>query len=324
MSWILFVNPVRAMLRLAGLYVLLALFLMIYRYEVAWQYALLGALWAVGLAVIAWVLWTLLEVLLLVGGLALLVAWAGRRALRAGRAVARWALLPAGLLLALAPPAAAPIAVIDVANLAQNTMTALQMVESVLKEIEIIRNQITQIENMVQNTTRWGGLWDTDALPRLRRLGQIIEQEQAIAYQMAGIDAEFRRRFPGYRPVTDWGREYELWTRTTMDTLRGTLNAARMHAENFATEQGRIQALQAMSDSAEGRMQALQVGNMMAAEQLQQLVQLRQLVLAQMNAQNVYMAHQVNRDAQRAATVGEWVRNGTATAPPLEPAPAQP
>ena len=323
-AWIVFVNPVRAMLRLAGLCVLLALFLMIYRYEGAWPYALLGAVWAVGLAVIAWVLWTLFEALLLIGGLGILVARAVRGAVHAGRAAARRALLPAGLLLTLAAPAAATLAVIDVANLAQNTMTALRMVESIVKQIEIIRNQMTQIENMVQNTSRWGGLWDADALPRLRRLGQIIEQEQAIAYQMAGIDAEFRRRFPGYRPVTDWGREYELWTRTTMDTLRGTLSAAGLHADNFATEQGRIQALQQMSDSAGGRMQALQVGNMMAAEQIQQLVQLRQLILAQMNAQNVYMAHQVNRDAQRGATVSEWIRNGNATAPPLEPAPARP
>ena len=75
-----------------------------------------------------------------------------------------------------------------------------------------------------------------------------------------------------------------------------------------------------MSESAAGRMQALQVGNMMAAEQLQQLVQLRQLVMAQINAQNVYMAAQTNREAQRAATQSEWIRNGNAEAPPLEAA----
>src|SRR5207244_11281313 len=86
---------------------------------------------------------------------------------------------------------------------------------------------------------------------------------------------------------------------------------------DFATEQGRIQALQALSDSAEGRMQALQLGNMMAAEQLQQLVKLRQLMMAQINAQNVYMANQTNRDAQRAATQSEWIRNGNADAPVL-------
>ena len=244
------------------------------------------------------------------GVLVILAARTVRGVVHAGRAVVRWALLPAGLLLTLAPPAASQVAVIDVANLTQNTKTALQMVESVLKETEIIRNQMTQIETMVQNTTRWAGLWDAEALPRLQRLGQIIDQEQALAYQMAGIDGEFRRRFPGYRPVTDWGREYELWTQTTMDTLRGTLNAARLHADNFATEQGRIQAFQAMSDSAVGRMQALQVGNMMAAEQLQQLVQLRQLILAQMNAQNVYMANQTNREAQQDATESQWIRNG--------------
>jgi P-type conjugative transfer protein TrbJ len=322
-AWIVFVNPVRAMLRLAGLCVLLALCLMIGRYDTAWPYVLMAAVLAVELAFVAWVLWTLCEVLLLLGGLTVLAARVIQGAIHVGRVVARWALLPAGLLLALAEPAAGQIPVIDAANLAQNTTTALQAVESVLKQVEMIRNQMTQIENMVQNTTRLAGTWDAEALPRLRRLGQIIEQEQAIAYQMANIDGEFRRRFPGYRPLTDWAKEYELWTRTTMDTLRGTLNAARLHADNFATEQGRIQALQRMSDSAEGRMQALQVGNMMAAEQLQQLVQLRQLILAQMNAQNVYMAQQVNRDAQQAATVSEWVRNGNSTAPPLEAPPTR-
>jgi len=309
-GWIVFVNPVRAMLRLAGLCVLLSVFLMIGRYETAWPYTLMGALLAVALAVIAWVLWTFFEVLLLIGALAILAGRAVLGVVHAGRAVVRWALLPAALLLLVAPPVAGQMHVIDLANLTQNTKTALQMVESILKETEIIRNQMTQIETMAQNTTRWAGLWDAEALPRLQRLGQIIDQEQALAYQMANIDGEFRRRFPGYRPVTDWGREYELWTRTTMDTLRGTLNAARLHADSFATEQGRIQALQAMSDSAAGRMQALQVGNMMAAEQLQQLVQLRQLVLAQMNAQNVYMANQTNREAQQDATESQWIRNG--------------
>ena len=213
--------------------------------------------------------------------------------------------------------------VIDAANLIQTTLTTLKMVESVINEVEMIANQVRQIENMIQNTRNYGrGTWDTEALPRLVRLGQVIDQEQAIAYSMANTDGLFRQRYPGYRPVTDWSREYDTWTRTTLDTLRGTLNSVRLHAGDFATEQGRIQALQAMSDSAEGRMQALQLGNMMAGEQLQQLVKLRQLVMAQINAQNVYMATQTNREAQRAATQSEWVRNGNADAPPLESTPS--
>src|SRR5213078_3837173 len=178
--------------------------------------------------------------------------------------------------------------VIHAANLIQTTMTTLKMVESVINEVEMIANQVRQIENMIQNTRNYGrGIWDAEALPRLVRLGQVIDQEQAIAYSMADIDGLFRQRYPGYRPVTDWSREYDTWTRTTLDTLRGTLNSVRLHAEDFATEQGRIQSLQ--------------LGNMMAGEQLQQLVKLRQLVMAQINAQNVYMATQTNREAQRAA-----------------------
>ena len=235
--------------------------------------------------------------------------------------VVRVALLTALAFVATPVPTSGQLPVIDAANLVQNTLTALKTIESVINEVQMIANQVRQLETMVQNTKGFSqGLWDTDAQPRLLRLGAVIDQEQAIAYTMANVDGLFRQRYPGYRPVTDWSSEYELWTRTTLDTLRGTLNSVRLHGEGFATEQGRIQALQAMSESAEGRMQALQVGNMMAAEQLQQLVQLRQLVMAQINAQNVYMAAQTNREAQRAATQSEWIRNGNAEAPPLEAA----
>jgi type IV secretion system protein TrbJ len=239
---------------------------------------------------------------------------------RAGRRLARsWRDVVAILALALAPSTACAYAmvVLDPTNLIQNTITALKAVESIINEVQMIANQVKQIENMVQNTRTVGGIWDQEALPRLARLGQIIEQEQAIAYAMAGMDRVFRDRYPGYRPVSDWSTAYDKWTRTTLDTLRGTMAAVRLHADDFADEQRRIQTLTALSDSAEGRMQAIQAGNMLAAEQLQQLAKLRQLMMAQINAQNVYMATVTNRDAQRVATQQEWVKNGNREAPVL-------
>jgi P-type conjugative transfer protein TrbJ len=207
--------------------------------------------------------------------------------------------------------------VLDPTNLVQNTISALKAIESVINEVQMIANQVKQIENMVQNTAGYRGVWDREALPRLIRLGQVIDQEQAIAYAMSGMDRVFRDRYPGYRPVTDWATAYDQWTRTTLDTLRGTLAAARLHADDFADEQRRIQTLTTLSDSAEGRMQAIQAGNMLAAEQVQQLAKLRQLMMAQINAQNVYMANQTNRDAQRAATQQQWIKNGNREAPVL-------
>ena len=216
-------------------------------------------------------------------------------------------------------PADAQEVVIDPTNLVQNTISALKMVESVINEATMIANQLEQIRVLIQNTTNYPeGIWDREALPRLLRLGRVIEQEQALAYTLSNVDSLFRERYPGYRPVTDWALEYDSWTRTTLDTLRGTLNAVRLHGEDFAVEQARIDSLTALSDTAVGRMQAVQTGNMIAAEQVQQLVKLRQLVMAQVNAQNVYMASQANREAQRAATQSEWIRNGNTDAPRLE------
>jgi len=207
--------------------------------------------------------------------------------------------------------------VLDPTNLVQNTISALKAIESVINEVQMIANQVKQIENLVQNTRAYAGVWDREALPSLVRLGQVIEQEQAIAYAMAGLDRVFRDKYPGYRPITDWPAAYNQWTRTTLDTLRGTLAAARLHADDFADEQRRVQTLTALGDSAEGRMQAIQVGNMLAAEQIQQLAKLRQLMMAQINAQSVYMADQTNRDAQRVATQQEWIKNGNREAPVL-------
>jgi P-type conjugative transfer protein TrbJ len=315
------IRPAGALLRLGILSGILSVALLAVDRVQASGVALFVALLLVALAAVTWVLWTLGEVLVCLAGLGVLLQRVMRGVVHAGRSlVARgWTLVAIALLLVVVTPAHAQLVVVDPTNLVQNTISALKMIESVINEATMIANQLEQIRVLIQNTTNYPeGIWDREALPRLLRLGRIIEQEQALAYTLSNVDSLFRERYPGYRPVTDWAREYDSWTRTTLDTLRGTLNAVRLHGEDFAGEQARIDSLTALSDSAVGRMQAVQTGNMIAAEQVQQLVKLRQLVMAQVNAQNVYMANQTNREAQRAATQSEWIRNGNADAPRLE------
>jgi P-type conjugative transfer protein TrbJ len=63
-----------------------------------------------------------------------------------------------------------------------------------------------------------------------------------------------------------------------------------------------IAQLSNMSDSASGRMQATQIGNMIAIEQVQQLRKLRQLQMAHSQAQNNYLAFKTQEAIdQRAA-----------------------
>src|SRR2546427_4547483 len=158
--------------------------------------------------------------------------------LRGARSLARVsrrlvAVLAIAVLVAPSGAWAYAMIVLDLTNLIQNTISALKAVESVINEVQMIANQIKQIENMVQNTRTYSGVWDQEGLPRLNRLGQIIEQEQAIAYAMAGMERGFRQRYPRYRPVTRWATPYYPSTRTPPDTPPGSLPPVGLHAHDF-------------------------------------------------------------------------------------------
>ena len=107
----------------------------------------------------------------------------GRRPAVAAPTRVRPRIVPVAFLAALACVATpvgtrGQLPVIDAANLVQNTLTALKTIESVINEVQMIANQVRQIETMVQNTKGFSrGLWDTDAQPRLLRLGEVIDQE---------------------------------------------------------------------------------------------------------------------------------------------------
>jgi P-type conjugative transfer protein TrbJ len=115
------------------------------------------------------------------------------------------------------------------------------------------------------------------------------------------IDDKFKNLYPGYRNSKNFSQDYRNWSDSLMDSIRGSLNAANLQANDFATEDQLINQLQNMSQSTEGRMQAAQIGNMIAVENVQQMRKLRQLQMAQMQAQNGYLASQNQEDLSKKA-----------------------
>lgn len=209
----------------------------------------------------------------------------------------------------------AQIPVIDSANLVQNitqVAKALTMIANQVRQIEIA---FEQLQDMLKNSTPTAGIW-AQALPLLDRLGRNIEQARALAYTLRQLDAEFRRRYPGFVPPRDWAAEYELWTSTVLDTLRNTLTSVQIQSDAFLSEDQRLEAITAKSESAIGRLQAIQAGNMIAAENTRHLMKLRQLVMMQIDAQNTFMATEANKESQVDAFTREWLLNATKPYPP--------
>lgn len=180
--------------------------------------------------------------------------------------------------------------VLDPTNLVQNTTSAVN-------SVQLLKNQLTNLQNFNSDPT-----W-SDISPILNQLASEIQKGNALAYSAKNMDQVFHNKFPGYKPQTDYDTEYQNWSETTMDTIRNVLASAGIQSNAFGDEQNTLDTLKSLNDTSVGRMQAIQVGNKIAAEQVGQMQKLRQLIISQTNAQNAYMAYNVQKEqAQEAAT----------------------
>lgn len=196
--------------------------------------------------------------------------------------------------------------VYDPTNWIQNQITAGNSVIQVTNQIQQLQYEAAAFKNYNGSSTQWSNMSTL-----LAQLAQQVNQGQAIAYNMQNLDQSFQTRFPGYKPQQNYPSAYQSWSQTSMDTLRSTLEGAGMQANNFTNEQANLDQLKALSQNASGRMQAVQVGNMIASEEVGQLQQLRQLVVNQTNSQNMYMAYQVQKDQAQQAASDQLLSNPT-------------
>ena len=132
---------------------------------------------------------------------------------------------------------------------------------------------------------------------------------------MQNLDSEFKNRYPGYKATTNYSQAYQTWSQTTLDTIRGSLDSVGLQSSDFDTESSLVDQLNTLSKTSSGRMQALQTGNMIASQQVSQMQKLRQLVMAQTNAQNTYMAYKVQKEQSSEASLEKMIENGDTQVP---------
>ena len=190
--------------------------------------------------------------------------------------------------------------VYDPVNHVQNVVTAINTVKQLLEDIK-------QVEMMVKMLTKYENGSFQNVIPVLGELREALKTGQSLAYSMRGFDSQFRTKFPGYVPTQNYQDEYKMWVDTTLDTLRGSLNALHIQADSLDNDEAFMEDLEALSNESVGTDQVLQAGNMMASQTVKQVMKLRELMLAQANAEQVYMAQQINSDAQAKARFREWL-----------------
>ncbi len=223
-----------------------------------------------------------------------------------------------GALLLVAPPADAQWAVIDVANLAQNILTAARTLEEVNNQITQIQQFVQMLENQARNLTPL----PFSILPQLQNsMGEInglMSQAQRLAYDVNRVQQQFESLYPNYNgTVTQAGLLADARSRWTasVDTFQHTMTVQSQIVTAIPTDQAELSALVTQSQGAIGSLQAIQSTNQLLALQSRQLSATQDLLAANARSQAAEsMRHAEVEEAARA----EWQRfwgNGASYTP---------
>ena len=212
--------------------------------------------------------------------------------------------------LALAAPSAnAQISVIDVANVRQTTVSALQNVATVAKQIQQYQTQLQQYQNMIQNTV--GApvqLWQ-QATQTIDSLQGQVNQISSFARQAGDVNTYMNQfKNPSYYQTnactfcTAAQRAADPSATRARTTSQMAANADAMNGINsamttLASDGQRLDQLQANATGASGQMQALSYANHFAAQQASELQKIRGVLLAQSAALTAQSQYQLDRDA---------------------------
>ena len=173
-----------------------------------------------------------------------------------------------------------------------------------------LENELSIYANMLRNTKNLSPQTFGQIAADISALAQIVQGGQALAYSLGNLDQLFRSTYPGYGTnATVYYQNYQRWSQTSLDTTLGALRAAGLQSQQMVTEQSIISTLEGMSENADGQMQALNVLGQISDQQVQQLMKLRELMMADMSSKQAYQAAVIQEQAaDQAAT--QWFFTG--------------
>ncbi|EJD3148816.1 P-type conjugative transfer protein TrbJ [Salmonella enterica] len=232
-----------------------------------------------------------------------------RKALRSGALTAAFtaSVLGTGLYVATPTPAYA-IYCSNCSTFYQQMMQYAEEVNTALSNAQQLQTQIQQYQNMVTQGIGLPSSMFGSVAADLRSVANIYTKSQALGRNISDMDTQFNAQFPGFQSYLNSAAasapasntmpdRYKTWSQQGADNVRSALEAANLNTSTFDSEDAKLNQMVARSQTAAGRMQAIQAGNEIASQNVQQLQKLRDLMATQINMQGNYMAQQQDRIA---------------------------
>jgi type IV secretion system protein TrbJ len=222
-------------------------------------------------------------------------------------------------------PAQAGIPVIDGTNVVQTTISAINNVAAVEKQIQQYQTQLQQYQNMLQNTVApaaW--VWDQAQ----QTMNKLVNAQDTLSYyknQAGSLDSYLSRYgdVSYYRssPCFSGGgcSSSEMQALQTAQSNGSTaqksandavLKAVDLQQQTLTSDAANLRSLQSQATSAQGQMEAIQAANQLASAQNNQLLQIRGMLAAQAAAQATRAENVSDKEALQAAA-GQQIRSGS-------------
>jgi len=179
-------------------------------------------------------------------------------------------------------------------------MNNAELIKQVSQLATQIQNQITMIQDMIYNTLAIPDQLFRDVRGVYSKIKGIIDRTRGLAYNLANLDEELKRRFKSYKDilsvtqVSDFSYEYRKIMDTQMETVRSTMEAISVSFEELINDDASaLEELQRKAQSAKGRNELIQATNQLLGFLAEDAMKLRQLQM--MQAQMAGVAYETER-----------------------------
>jgi P-type conjugative transfer protein TrbJ len=173
-----------------------------------------------------------------------------------------------------------------------------QLVLQYIRQGAQLANELNMYANMLKNTRMLSAHSFGAILNDVNTLAAIVQGGQALAYSLGNLDQGFRQTYPGYGyNARAYYTQYRNWSQTSLDTTLGTLRAAGLQGQQLQSEQAIVASLRSSLAGTDGRLQALHALGDISEQQVEQLMKLRELMMADMSSKQAYQAAIIQHEA---------------------------
>jgi P-type conjugative transfer protein TrbJ len=173
-----------------------------------------------------------------------------------------------------------------------------QLVMQYIRQGEQLANELNMYADMIKNSRMLSAHTFGDIMNDVNALAGIVQGGRALAYSLGNLDQLFRQTYPGYGyNAGTYYIQYRNWSQTSLDTTLGTLRAAGLQGQQLQSEQAVLNSLKASLQGTDGRLAAIQALGDISEQQVQQLMKLRELMMADMSSKQAYQAAMIQQQA---------------------------